>query len=289
MQGRIVLTEVSLRDGLQELDGFVPTADKAECVRRFAAAGLTEIEVTSFVRPDRVPQLADADALSALVEPVAHPGYSALVLNAKGLARALAAGYRAVALAISASEAHSRDNLGRSIAEAVEAAQAMIATAKEGGARVRAGISMAFGCPIEGEVPVERVESLVRALAAGGADEITLADTVGRAAPADVAERVAAAAAVTGEAPALHLHDRPGGLGDSVAIALEAGVVHFDCSLTGIGGCPFSPVAVGNLATETVVEALGAERTGLDPAAIGEAAAFLAGVVARAEPIALRP
>lgn len=282
---RFVITEVSLRDGLQELDGFVPTAEKAECVRRFSSAGLAEIEVTSFVRPDRVPQLADAAALSGLVDPVAHPGYSALVLNGKGLERALAAGYRAVALAVSASEAHSNENLGRSIHEATGAARAMVASAKAAGVRVRAGISMAFGCPVEGEVPVGRVEALVRALADEGADEISLADTVGLATPADVLERVAAAAAVTGRAPALHLHDRPGGILDNVAAAVDAGVTHFDCSLTGIGGCPFSPVAVGNLATETLVEALGPEATGLDPAAIAEAAAFFARVIARAEPI----
>ncbi len=282
---KIIVTEVSLRDGLQELSGFVPTADKAECVRRFAAAGLSEIEVTSFVRPDRVPQLADAEQLSALVDPAAHPGYSALVLNHRGLERALAAGYRSVALAVSASEPHSLENLGRPIPEALEAARAMIAAAQRAGARVRAGISMAFGCPVEGDIPIERVRSLVRALADGGADEISLADTVGLATPGGITERVSAASTAAGAAPALHLHDRPGGILDNVAAALEAGVTHFDCSLTGIGGCPFSPVAVGNLATETLVGRLGLERTGLDPEAIAGAASFLADVVARAEPL----
>lgn len=285
MPPRVVITEVSLRDGLQEHAGFVPTIDKAACVERFVAAGLEEIEVTSFVRPDRVPQLADAEALSALVDPGRHPGYSALVLNERGLERALAAGYRTIALAVSASEPHSRENLGRPLDEALAGAQTTIGAAKAAGVRVRAGVSMAFGCPVEGAIPLARIEALVRALADAGADEISLADTVGCATARDVTERVTAAAAVTGTPPALHLHSRAGGVLDSVAAAVSAGVVHFDCSLTGIGGCPFSPVAVGNLATEDLVGALGAARVGLDPAAVAAAADFLAAVVARAEPL----
>lgn len=282
---RIVVTEVSLRDGLQELSSFVPTEQKAELVRRFAAAGLTEIEVTSFVRPDRVPQLADAEALCALIQPAEHPGYSALVLNRRGLDRARAAGFHRVALAISASEAHSQENLGRGVDEVVAAARDMLESARAAGMRVRAGISMAFGCPTEGAIPLSRIESLVRALADAGADDISLADTVGLATAAEVTARVEAVAAITGEAPALHLHDRPGGILDSVEAALKAGVAAFDSSLTGIGGCPFSPVAVGNLATEALLEALGPERTGLDRTAIAEAADFLRSVLADAEPI----
>lgn len=279
------VTEVSLRDGLQDVAGWVPTEEKLRLLRVLDAAGLTGIEVTSFVRADRVPQLADADQLASRAAVADHPGWSALVPNRTGLRRALDRGFRRVTVVLSASDAHNRANLGAGLDAWVPRIEGVIGEAVREGAAVRAAISVAFGCPFEGEVPAERVVELGGRLRGAGAEEISLADTIGCAEPEQVTELVRRVASAVGHAPALHLH----GVGDralaNVPAGLEAGVRHFDAALTGIGGCPYAPGAPGNLATERLVEFLG-PRCALEPARVATAAAAVARAVAAARPLA---
>lgn len=284
-ESQVRITEVSLRDGLQDLDFVVPTELKAALVARYAKAGLSDLELTSFVRADRVPQLADAERLCELVLPESHPGYSALVPNMKGLRRAAAAGFHRVTIVLAASEGHSRANLGCDVAQALERAREVIAGGRELGIHVRAGISMAFGCSIDGEVPVRRVVELARALAECGVDEVSLADTAGLATPGEVSTRVLAVADATGVAPSVHLHDKESHGSSNLLAAVEAGVRHVDASLLGIGGCPYAPGAVGNVRTEEVVRWLGG-RSGLDANAVESAASYLGEVLALATDLA---
>lgn len=280
----VAITEVSLRDGLQDLASWVPTSDKAALARCMVAAGLTGIELTSFMRPDRVPQLADADELAAAVAPARHPGFSALVPNLRGLDRAQAAGFHAVTVLLSASDAHNQANLGSSLRDWLPRVEQLVASARERAVRVRAAISVAFGCPFEGPVPFSRVVGLARRLKDAGAGEVSLADTMGVATPEQVTRLAGEVSGALGEPPSLHLHDGRGQVLANAAAGLAAGVRHFDASLTGIGGCPFAPGAPGNLATEQLAAMLG-ERSPVAPDRIAEAAATLRGVLARAIPL----
>lgn len=280
MSVSIAITEVSLRDGLQELALFLPTEVKAALVREYQNAGLDEIEVTSFVRPDRVPQLADAEELARLVCPDEHPGYSALVPNLVGLRRAADCGFHKVTVVLSASESHSLSNLGCAVSVGLSRACEVLRAASELHVDVRAAISMAFICPVDGKVPLRQIISLATTLLGEGASEVSLADTSGLASPDVIRVRTKAVSDATGKVPTLHLHDRLGSGFANLLAGLDAGARSFDASLTGIGGCPFAPDPVGNVPTEGIVEALG-EKTGLNPARVAVAGRLLRAAIER--------
>lgn len=251
---RIIINEVSLRDGLQNEPRVVPTGDKVELAGALAGCGITRIELSSFVNPKLVPQMADAEDLWGRVKRREGVLYSALVLNERGLDRAIKAGVPFVGIYVSASEAHSRRNSNMSIAEAKTEAVKLLKKAKAAGLIVRAGVMNAFGCAYEGNVPVTRVLKLVRAFLKRGADEICLADSSGLANPLQMEDVLARVRGETGETElSLHLHNTRGMGPANVFAALRQGVAIFDTSLGGLGGCPFIPGARGNIATEDTV------------------------------------
>jgi hydroxymethylglutaryl-CoA lyase len=273
----VCIYEVGPRDGLQNEPETVPTDAKLALVRRLAAAGLRRIEVTSFVSPKWIPQLADGEALAAALpelpasfaqraEGERRPEgvrFSALVPNEQGYARFRSS--RTIEMAavfISASETHNRKNVNCSIAEQLERFRPVAERARADGVALRAYVSTVCGCPYEGAVAVGAVTSLVGNLRALGVEEISLGDTIGVGVPRGVRELVAAVAGVAPLASvALHLHDTYGRALANVAAGYEAGVRTFDSSLGGLGGCPYAPGASGNVATEDVVDLF--ERSGI--------------------------
>ncbi|HVN40405.1 MAG TPA: hydroxymethylglutaryl-CoA lyase [Myxococcota bacterium] len=252
------------RDGLQNEPETVATEQKLALIEGLARAGLRRIEVSSFVSPKWIPQLADAEALTSALRP--HPGvrYSALVPNLKGYERLRAAGGEVAVAAVflSASETHNRKNVNCSVEEALERLRPVAESARADGIGLRAYVSTVCGCPYEGEVEPRAVVSLTAKLLALGATEISLGDTIGVGHPAQVRALVRA---VAGDAPleriALHLHDTFGRALANVQAGYEAGVRTFDASLGGLGGCPYAPGASGNVATEDLVDLF--ERAGV--------------------------
>jgi hydroxymethylglutaryl-CoA lyase len=272
----VEIVEVSPRDGLQAEDAVLPTADKVALIERAVAAGVRRIEVASFVNPKRVPQMADAEAVVDALPDRDDVTYIGLVLNERGLERALAAGIREVNAVAVCTDTFGQRNQGASIDESIEAFARIAEGALAAGIRPTATLSVAFGCPYEGEVPVERVAEVAARVAQAGATEVAVADTIGVAVPTDVTERLdAARAAVGGSVPLrVHFHNtRNTGLAN-VAAAVQHGVRVVDASLGGVGGCPFAPGATGNVPTEDVAYLL--ERMGYDT---GLDLAALAGVV----------
>jgi hydroxymethylglutaryl-CoA lyase len=284
----VAVHEVGLRDGLQNEPVSLPTAVKAEAAHRLVGAGLRSIELTSFVRPDRVPQLADAEALLEQVALGASVAGWVLVPNRQGLERALAAGARHIAVFASVTESFSERNLGCSTAEALRRFGPIVHDALEAGAAVRGYLSMCFGDPWEGPVPVEATREAACRLAELGCGELSLGDTIGVATPGHVTAVIDAlgAAGLGAERLALHPHDTYGQALANVLAALEAGVATVDASAGGLGGCPFARAATGNLATEDLLwmlEGLGIE-TGVDLAAVAETSRWLAGHLGRPSP-----
>lgn len=279
---RVRVVEVGPRDGLQNEAAFLPTAEKVELVERLAEAGLPEVEATSFVRPDAIPNLADADEVSHSMRRRAGTRYTALVPNRRGLERALACGYDSVAYFMSASEAHNRANVNRTVEESLAAAGEVRRAAGEDGVRLRAYLSTSFGCPYEGPVDPERVAALAGRLAELGYDEISLGDTIGVAGPADVdAVLDRTLRRVPADRLALHLHDTRG---TALANALEGyrlGIRVFDGSVGGLGGCPYAPGAAGNVASEDLAYmfATMGVATGVNLDALVETARWLAAQV----------
>lgn len=275
---RVRIVEVGPRDGLQNESVILPTEEKARFVEMLADAGFAEVEVSSFVSPKRIPQLADAGEVFARLRPRPGVRYSALVPNAKGLERALAAGVCSIALFTAASETFTQRNIGMSIAESLEGFRALMPTAREEGLRVRAYVSTAFVCPFEGVIPPEQVVPVVRALVEMGVAEVSLGDTLGHASPRDVAQLTEAVADVLPlEQTAYHFHDTRGLALANALMALQYGVSVFDSATGGAGGCPFAPGAAGNLATEDLLTLLhGMDiATGVDMNKVLEAARFL--------------
>lgn len=260
---QIFITDVAPRDGLQNQPVHVPAAAKCELVALLARAGVASVEVTSFVSPKAVPQMADAaDVLQRVQAQLPQLRASVLVPNLKGLERAQAAGAREIAVVLAATETMNQRNINMSLAQATDVSSQTLHAAAAAGLRTRAYVAVAFDCPFEGEVPLDRVVELARRMAAAGAQEIVIADTIGSAAPGMVRDRLE----VLGEALplqqlAVHFHDTRGLGAANAWAALEAGVRRFDASVGGIGGCPFAPGAAGNLATEDLV--LLAGRSGL--------------------------
>jgi len=248
------IVEVGPRDGIQTRKKFVPTAMKVEMIRKLAEAGIKRIQVTSFVHPRLVPQMADAADLCAQLPEIDGVQYNALVLNMKGLERAHAAGIRYVDMGVPASETLSKKNANSSIEEGMLRMEAMAKQAREWGMGVRAGVQTAFGCVYEGQIPLERVVDLSRRFLAMGIDELSLSDSAGLGNPDQIQRAITAVRPLAGDVPlVMHLHDTRGmGLANCFA-ALKSGVTMFDTSFGGLGGCPFIKGAKGNIATEDTV------------------------------------
>ena len=270
---RIVIEEQGLRDGLQSETIIVPTARKLELVDELVDAGLKRIQVCSFVHPKRVPQMADAEAMCAGLNRRPDVIYSGLVLNLKGVERAIAAGLDHVGASISASDTHSRKNTGMSLDEAHGRYAEMVRTAKAAGLTVRGGLQCAFGCRFEGAVDPDRVVELVKNHLELDIDELALADSTGMANPRSIQDLMGQVVELAGDRPViLHLHDTEGkGLANALA-AVQVGVRIFDTAFGGMGGCPFIKGATGNIATEdlaTMLQQMGIE-TGVDVRAVAE-------------------
>jgi hydroxymethylglutaryl-CoA lyase len=284
---RVTLVEVGARDGLQNESAIVGTADKAAFVDRLSAAGLPVIEVSAFVSPKWVPQMADAaDVFSAITR---RPGvrYTALVPNAAGLQRAIAAGLAEIAIFAAASETFSRRNINQSIDESLAVYAEVARGAADAGLRVRGYVSTAFGCPFEGHVPLDRVIAVSERLLEMGAFEVAISDTIGVAHPGQVRTSLTALVPALGiDRIALHFHDTRGTALANILVALDRDVRTFDSSAGGLGGCPYAPGATGNVATEDVVymlNGLGVE-TGVDLDALVAASSFIEEKVGHALP-----
>ncbi len=251
---RVDVYEVGPRDGLQNELRTLPTRAKARLIDALVAAGEKRIEVTSFVSPKWIPQLADAEELLRLVGRREGVVFSALVPNLKGLERAKEAGLEEAAVFISASEAHSKKNINKSIAEALGGAREVTVAALKAGMRVRGYLSTVWGCPYEGSVPVERVVDICRQLVDAGLYQLSLGDTIGVGTPRQTEEILEALLKhIPPEKLALHMHDTRGTALANALVGLSAGVTTFDASIGGLGGCPYAPGAAGNLATEDAV------------------------------------
>ncbi len=264
---RVDIYEVGPRDGLQNELRTLPVRDKARLIDALVASGEKRIEVTSFVSPKWIPQLADAEELLRLVGRREGVTFSALVPNLKGLERAKAAGLEEAAVFISASEAHSKKNINKSIAEAIATAREVTEAALKAGMRVRGYLSTVWGCPYEGEVPVERVVEISRQLVDGGLYQLSLGDTIGVGTPRQTEQILDALLEyIPVEKLALHLHDTRGTALANTLVGLGKGVTTLDASIGGLGGCPYAPGAAGNLATEDVVYMLHGMgvQTGID-------------------------
>ncbi len=265
---RVTIYEVGPRDGLQNESTILPVGVKAEFVSRLVDAGLQAIEVTSFVRPSWVPQLADAEELIKAVDLGAVPRMPVLVPNRRGLERALEAGVREIAIFGSATETFAKRNLNSSLDDQFDMFEPVVAEALGAGLRVRAYLSMSFGDPWEGDVPVEQVVSVGRRLLRLGCSELSLGDTIGVGTPGQVAAVIGGflgSGVDVGEL-AVHFHDTFGQALSNALTALRLGVTTFDASAGGLGGCPYAESATGNLATEDLVwqlSGLGIE-TGVD-------------------------
>ncbi|POX38347.1 hydroxymethylglutaryl-CoA lyase [Streptomyces sp. Ru73] len=269
LPARVRIHEVGARDGLQNEQTVIPTEVKAEFVRRLAAAGLDTVEATSFVHPKWVPQLADAEQLFPSVRDLA-PGVRlpVLVPNERGLDRALALGADRIAVFGSATESFAQANLNRTVDAALAMFAPVVARAKEAGAHVRGYLSMCFGDPWEGPVPIPQVVRVCRALLDQGCDELSLGDTIGVATPGHVTALLTALneAGVGTDVIGVHFHDTYGQALANTLAALQHGVTTVDASAGGLGGCPYAKSATGNLATEDLVwmlQGLGIE-TGVD-------------------------
>lgn len=271
---RILINEVGLRDGLQNQARHLTTAEKLTLFRALAATGLRSFEVTSFVSPKAVPQLADAAEFLAALPADDSFHLTCLVPNMRGYERAKAVGARGIAVVLSATETLNRKNINMSLQEATEVSEQVVRQARSDGVFARAYIAAAFGCPFEGPTPPDVVFTLSARMMQAGADELAIADTIGAGHPRQARDLLTPLVHDYGsERVAAHFHDTRG-LGSALAWAsVEAGIRRFDSSIAGLGGCPFAPGASGNVATEDLVfmfEETGFE-TGIDFTALLEA------------------
>jgi hydroxymethylglutaryl-CoA lyase len=288
----VSIYEVSPRDGLQNESSTVPLSGKLRLLDALVAAGLRRIEITSFVSPRWIPQLADADELAELVQASLAPAapevkFSALCPNARGLERARKVGIKEIAVFLSASETHNKKNVNKTIADTLAAFEEVIGPAREAGMRVRGYVSTVWGCPYEGDVAPAVSISIAKRLYEMGCYQISLGDTIGAGTPRrtrDVVQRALDALPV--EAVAMHMHDTRGTALANIVVGLELGIRNFDASVGGMGGCPYAPGAAGNVATEDLVymlEGMGV-RTGVDLERLVEAARAAESIVGRPLP-----
>jgi hydroxymethylglutaryl-CoA lyase len=288
LPAEVSVYEVSPRDGLQNEAAPVPLAGKERMVRALLAAGLRRIELTSFVSPRWVPQLADAEELIRALSPAPEGvTFSALVPNATGLERALRAGVGEIAVFMSASETHNRKNTNKSIETSLETFAEVVPPARKAGIKVRAYVSTVWGCPYEGEVPVARSLEITRALLELDCYQVSLGDTIGVGTPLQTKQLLKTfLAEIAPERLALHFHDTRGTALSNALVGLELGFRDFDASIGGLGGCPYAPGAAGNLATEDLVYMLHGMGigTGVDLDALIEAGRVAERVVGRPLP-----
>jgi hydroxymethylglutaryl-CoA lyase len=281
--GKVRIVEVGPRDGLQNEPARIPTDVKVRFVDLLGEAGLPWIEVTSFVHPSAVPQLADADEVFRAIHKRAGVRYPVLVPNPRGLERAIRAGARDIALFVAATDSFSRANINRTIEQSLADARAVIEQAHAAGLGVRAYISVVFGCPYEGDVSPDQVRAVAEGLFESGAEEVVLGDTIGVATPGDIGRVLRPLLDI---APAqrwgLHFHDTRGMALANVVASLDYGIGAFDSSAGGLGGCPFAgPSASGNLATEDLLyllDGLGIEH-GVDLGKVLQASRFIVDAV----------
>ncbi|HEY9409888.1 MAG TPA: hydroxymethylglutaryl-CoA lyase [Jiangellaceae bacterium] len=282
----ISLREVGPRDGLQNEDP-IPTPAKIELLDALSRTGLRRIEAVSFVHPRAIPQMADADEVWAGIQRNPEVRYSALVPNLRGAQRALAAGFTELEVVVSASDTHNRKNINRGTDESLADLPELAALAHDAGGSLQLIVSTAWGCPYEGDVPVERVLHVVAGGAAAGVDSLAFGDTTGMATPTRVTGLVEATRSAQPDLPlGLHFHNTRGTGLANVLAALQRGVADFDASIGGLGGCPYAPGASGNIATEELVHMLEdmGVRTGVDLDALLEAAALAERLVGRQLP-----
>lgn len=286
LPSQISVREVGPRDGLQNEDP-VPTQAKIELIDRLSATGVRRIEAVSFVRPEAIPQMADADQVWRGIDRAETVRYSALVPNLRGARRALDAGLTEIEAVVSASDTHNRKNVNRSTEESLDDIAVMIDEAHQRGATCQVIVSTAWGCPYEGDVPVRRVVEVAGRAVADGADSISFGDTTGMATPGRVGQLVGEFRSVYPAAVLnLHFHNTRGTGLANVLAALELGVVDFDASVGGLGGCPYAPGATGNIATEELVHMVQdmGIATGIDLEAMIDAAADAERIVGRQLP-----
>lgn len=253
----VFLEEQGMRDGLQSIATFVPTEKKLSWIKSLVAAGCKRIQVTSFVHPKMVSQMADAEALCRALPVFEDVRFSALVLNQKGLERAISAHMIFLAISLSASDAHSRKNTGMNLGEAKEEFKNNMQFALREQRVVRGGIQCAFGCRYAGNIPSDLVLDLIKFQLDSGISELALADSTGMGHPAQLADLLPKAMELCGSVPiSLHLHNTENKGLANVYAGLQAGIRHFDTALGGLGGCPFIPGASGNIATEDTAHML---------------------------------
>jgi hydroxymethylglutaryl-CoA lyase len=288
LPARVSVYEVGPRDGLQAENALVPLPVKLELIDRLGEAGLTIIEATSFVSPRRIPQLADADELMMGLRRRPGVRYPVLVPNERGFQRALNAGADELAVFVSATESFAQQNLGTTLDGAIDMAAPVVAAARVREIEVRGYVSMCFGDPWEGRVDPARPADVAARLVELGCSSISLGDTIGVATPGQVVRVLdcVEGAGVPTDKIALHLHDTYGQALANVLVGLEAGIIQFDSSAGGLGGCPYAKSATGNLATEDLVwmlDGLGIE-TGVDLAALVQTSRWLATELGRPSP-----
>ena len=264
---RVSVYEVSPRDGLQNEDTMIALEGKRLLIAALVESGLTRIEITSFVSPRWVPQLADAEELARTLKPPPGVTFSALCPNARGLERALDVGLQEIAVFLSASEAHNKANINKTIADTLAVFEEIVPPAREAGLRVRAYLSTVWGCPYEGDVDPRVALRISKQLLALGCYQVSLGDTIGVGNPRQTREIVLRFLdEMPAQSFALHLHDTRGTALANALVGLELGVRDFDASVGGVGGCPYAPGAAGNLATEDLVYLLHGMgvQTGID-------------------------
>jgi hydroxymethylglutaryl-CoA lyase len=288
LPGRVTIWEVGPRDGLQNEKAIVGLDTKLEFLGRLADAGLRVIETTSFVHPKWVPQLADAEDVLARLDRRPGVAYPVLVPNERGLDRALAAGVESIAVFASATETFAKRNLNATFDDQFAMFDPVVRRARDAGLAVRAYLSMAFGDPWEGRVPLQQVVAACRRLRDMGSTQLSLGDTIGVGTPGHVTTLLTAlaAAGIGGEAVAVHFHDTYGQALANTLAALQSGVATVDSSAGGLGGCPYAGSATGNLATEDLVwmlDGLGIE-SGVDLGALAATSIWLAGQLGRPSP-----
>ncbi|MBA2875364.1 hydroxymethylglutaryl-CoA lyase [Thermaerobacillus caldiproteolyticus] len=284
---RVTIKEVGPRDGLQNEETTIATEDKITWINQLSKTGLTYIEITSFVHPKWIPQLADALEVATRIERVPGVTYAALVPNMKGLEKALTAQVNEVSVFMSASETHNRKNINKSIEDTFPVLKEVVKVAKQEGKTVRGYVSTVFGCPYEGVISVDQVINVSEKLFEMGIDELSLGDTIGVATPRQVQEILEQLLKrFPKEKLAMHFHDTRGTALANVLASLEMGMTTFDSSLGGLGGCPYAPGASGNVATDDLVYMLQGMgiSTGLHVERLTEAALFIQSKIGRPLP-----
>ncbi|WP_046176307.1 hydroxymethylglutaryl-CoA lyase [Domibacillus indicus] len=251
---KVIICEVAPRDGFQAEHDWIPTDTKVEIIRRLAETGVKSMEITSFVHPKAIPQLKDAEEVVSRSQDLTGMAFRALVPNARGAQRAIDAGMKKLKLMLSATDSHSLSNANATVEEAQNALEPIIDLAEKNSVKVGGSISVAFGCPYEGIVPVERLVPILDRYTRMGIEEVSLADTTGMANPRQVYSYLGQ---LKDRFPdmtfSLHLHNTRGMAFANAISALQQGVIHFDSSVAGLGGCPYAPGATGNIATEDLV------------------------------------